>query len=201
MCCVAALVALASCDDDEASPYLALRELDASAQPKSTELGVLVAVSAEGADGIRFEVAGGSLEVFGPSPLTPLCVDTHLGSERRSFENSQRKAVSFVVAVHPTKEEALLSASLGKLSPKAFRGEGGSGGQPDQQSAGAEACASVGFEALPVYAAMVVSIGRAAPAASGGAASGGTAAGGTSAGGTSAGGIGGAEAAGVGGGP
>jgi len=120
-----ALFCLCHCDDSRPlAAFLTLRELDASQQPVSSELGVLVGVSVVGGDLVRFDVSGGAVEFLDHSALAELCVDIgtepggkltehHWISLRR---HPERDIIRFVVAVHPKAQEAVLNATAFNMS-------------------------------------------------------------------------------------
>lgn len=138
--------------DDEPANYITMRELDAVAQPTGAELGVLVAVSAQGGDVVRLDVSGGTAALQNSGAADTLCV--HMTD-----------VSAFVVAVHPLAQEAVVHATLGKLSSTEAPAN-------DTDQSGAShgrtiSCSQLSLTPVGGSATLVVSLGRAAPSSAG----------------------------------
>lgn len=83
--------------DSPRQPFVTLQELDQTAQPTTSQLGVLVAVLASGGDAVSFQVQGGTIDGQGSTECSVLT-----GSSG-----------AFVVTVFPSSTEATLTATLG----------------------------------------------------------------------------------------
>jgi hypothetical protein len=92
-----------SWEEDGPSPpaFVEVQILDASAQPTTTDLGVLVQVSAWGGSVVHLQVVGGTLDSVGSVE----CLNWNPGMTTQ------------VVSVHPTSTEAVLTARIGDLAP------------------------------------------------------------------------------------
>jgi hypothetical protein len=152
-------------EDSSLRTWITLEELDQSAQPTTTDLGVLVAVSTGGGAVVRFDVEGGSIDDAGASTCVPI-----VGNG------------TFVVAVYPAGTEAVLTATLGDTEPDAAPlpvSAGDDGGASTVGDAGSDAtpttqvigiipglgiptpCAALGFHSFGQSSTLVVSLGRA----------------------------------------
>jgi hypothetical protein len=83
--------------DSPLQPFVTLQEIDQTAQPTTSQLGVLVAVLASGGDAVSFEVQGGTID----GQSTTECSVLTGGSG------------AFVVTIFPSNTEATLTATLG----------------------------------------------------------------------------------------
>src|SRR5579883_238293 len=120
-------------NDAPAPPdFVTLRELNADSQPGPGALGVLVAVAAQGGSAVLLSESQGTIDDIDASTSCVSLVDGGLQA--------------FVVAIHPTSSEAVVTASLGDLE------DGG---------ASAETCSGVPFRPLGPTATLVASLGRA----------------------------------------
>ena len=164
------VVACSTGENQVPSKFLTLRELDATSQPTSAALGILVSVAAAGGTAVQLKVSGGTID---DSKASVTCIGFHNDSLNVD-----------VVAVHPTESEAIVAATLGNAGrPSVVDGAvldagASDGGQTDAGAmllldAGADGvdcpgdptCSCVHFRALGVVSTIVVSLGR-APVAS-----------------------------------
>jgi hypothetical protein len=123
-------------DGQSPSHFVNLQELDSSAQPGPGTLGVLVSVTALGAPLVLVSVQGGTL-----NDLT--------GGEA-CFGLQPSALQSFVISVHPTQQEAVVTATIGTVAKADATTDGGE-----------SLCNGRAFEPLPPSSTVVVSLGRA----------------------------------------
>jgi hypothetical protein len=156
---VLAFCMVACASNDQSTKFVTLRELDATEQPTTSALGVLVAVATGGGTAVRVDVTGGTLD------------DTSRASLCFAFPTSSVNVS--VLSIHPNdSSEALVTAVLGNtVQQDAGPADTGDGGLAETMAAVADGngnattelsipCTT--FRSLGVYSAIVASLGRAA---------------------------------------